>query len=44
MFEIEIDGVTYCCDDEENGNIYKYEDEELGDKCGKIENGEVIIF
>ena len=44
MFEIEIDEIKYYCDGEENGTIYKDENGEIGDMCGKIENGEATIF
>ena len=44
VIEIEIDGETYYCDDEENGNIYKDEDGEVGNVCGKIKDGEATIF
>ena len=44
VFEIEIDDVTYYCDDEENGNIYEDENGEVGDIVGKIKDGEASFF
>ena len=34
LFEVEINGVMYVCNDDEDGNIYSYIDEEVGDKVG----------
>jgi hypothetical protein len=44
VFEIEIDDVTYYCDDEENGNIYEDKNGEVGDIVGKIKDGEASFF
>ena len=42
--EIEIDGTTYYCDDDENGNIYSDDNGEVGDIVGKIRDGEATFF
>ena len=44
VFEIEIDDVTYYCDDEDNGKIYKNEDGDMGDQVGEIKDGEATFF
>jgi hypothetical protein len=41
LFEIEIDGVTYCTENEENGFIYVLdEDGNVGEATGYLKNGE----
>jgi hypothetical protein len=41
LFEIEIDGVTYCTENEENGFIYVLdEDGNVGETTGYLKNGE----
>ena len=42
VIEVEIDGKTYYCDDEEgeNGNLYEDENGEVGNIVGKIVDGE----
>jgi hypothetical protein len=43
--EIEIDDVTYCTNDDENGFIYKVDDDgTVGDKVGYIKEGEPIFY
>jgi len=45
LFEIEIDDVTYCTDNEENGFIYKLtEDGDVGDKLGYLKDGEPFFY
>jgi hypothetical protein len=44
VVEIEIDGVTYYCDDEENGNIYEDDNGEVGNIVGEIKEGEALFF
>jgi hypothetical protein len=44
VFEIEIDDTTYYCDGEENGNIYKDENGEVGKIIGEIKDGEALFF
>lgn len=45
FFEIEIDDVTFCTNDEENGLIYELtEDGEVGDKVGYLKEGEPFFY
>ena len=44
VIEIEIDGQTYYCDNEENGNIYEDNDGEVGDIVGELKDGEALFF
>lgn len=44
LFEIEIDDVTYCTNDENNGFIYEFKNEEVGDKVGYFKDGEPIFY
>ena len=45
FFEIEIDDVSYCTNDEENGLIYELtEDGEVGDKVGYLKEGEPFFY
>ena len=44
VIEIEIDGKTFYCDNEENGNIYEDEDGEVGNIVGEIKDGEATFF
>ena len=45
LFEIEIDDVTYCTNDEENGFIYALsEDGDVGDKVGYLKEGEPFFY
>ena len=44
VFEIEIDGTSYYCNNEDNGNIYADDDGEVGDIVGKITDGEASFF
>ena len=44
VFEIEINGTLYYTTDEKNGDIYKDENGEIGNICGKITDGDVIFF
>jgi hypothetical protein len=44
LFEIEIDGVTYCTNNEDNGEIYELSEEgEVGEKIGYLKAGEPIF-
>jgi hypothetical protein len=44
LFEIEIDDVTYCTNNEENGMIYELkEDGDVGEEIGYFKNGEPIF-
>jgi hypothetical protein len=43
--EIEIDDVSYCTNDEENGFIYILsEDGDVGDKVGYLKEGEPFFY
>ena len=45
LVEIEIDDITYCTNDEENGFIYELkEDGEVGDKVGYLKEGEPFFY
>jgi chromosome segregation ATPase len=45
FFEIEIDDVTYCTNNEDNGLIYEVtEDGELGEKVGYLKEGEPFFY
>ena len=45
LFEIEIDDVTYCTNNEENGFIYELtEDAEVGAKVGYLKEGEPFFY
>ena len=44
LFEVEINGVMYVCNDDEDGNIYSYIDEEVGDKVGVFKGKIANIF
>jgi len=44
LFEIEIDDITYCTNDENNGYIYEYKNEEVGDKIGYFKEGEPFFY
>jgi hypothetical protein len=45
FFEIEIDDVSYCTNDEENGLIYELtEDGEVGDKVGYLKEGDPFFY
>ena len=41
--ELEIDGKTYYCDGEENGNIYEDDDGDVGNIVGELKDGEAIF-
>jgi GLPGLI family protein len=44
LFEIEIDDVTYCTNNDENGFIYQLsEDGDVGDKVGYLKDGEAYF-
>ena len=36
LFEVEINGVMYVSNDDEDGTIYSYVNEEVGDEIGKF--------
>ena len=36
LFEVSINGVMYVSNDDEDGTIYSYVDEEVGDEIGKF--------
>jgi hypothetical protein len=45
MFFIEINNVTYCTNDEENGFIYELlEDDDIGKKIGYFKNGKSHFY
>ena len=44
MFEIEIDDITYCTNDDENGFIYEFSNDEVGDKVGYFKNCEPTFY
>ena len=45
LFEIEIDDVTYCTNNEENGFIYELtSDGEVGNKVGYLKEGEPFFY
>jgi hypothetical protein len=44
IFEIDIDDVTYCTNNEENGFIYELNDGEMGDKIGYLKDGEPFFY
>ena len=45
IFEIEIDDVTYCTNNEDNGFIYELtEDGEQGEKVGYLKDGEPFFY
>jgi len=39
LFEIELNGKTYCTDNEQNGKIYELVDDDIGDQVGYFKNG-----
>ena len=44
LFEIEIDDITYFAENEENGPIYKVDDNgDPGDQIGVLKDGEVFF-
>jgi hypothetical protein len=44
-FEIDIDDITYCTNDEENGFIYELsEDGDIGTKVGYLKDGEPFFY
>ena len=44
LFEVEINGVIYVSNDDEDGNIYSYINEEVGDKVGHFKDKNATIF
>ena len=44
LFEVEINGVIYVSNDDEDGNIYSYINEEVGDKVGQFKDKNATIF
>jgi hypothetical protein len=45
LVEIEIDDITYCTNDEENGFIYELtKDGDVGDKVGYLKEGEPFFY
>ena len=45
IYIVELDGVDYYTNDDENGNIYKMmEDEDIGPKVGEFKNGEAVLY
>jgi hypothetical protein len=45
LVEIEIDDITYCTNDEENGFIYELSEEgEVGEKVGYLKDGEPFFY
>ena len=43
VIELEIDGKTYYCDGEEDGNIYEDVNGEVGNIVGELKDGEAIF-
>ena len=44
LFEVEIDGVTYCTNDDENGILWELNEEgEQGKKVGYLKDGEAVF-
>ena len=44
LFEVEINGVMYVSNDDEDGDIYSYINEEVGDIVGKFKDKNATIF
>jgi hypothetical protein len=44
IFEIDIDDITYCTNNEENGFIYELKDGEMGHKIGYLKEGEPFFY
>ena len=45
LFEIEIDDITYCTNNEDNGIIYQLtEDGDVGEKVGYLKDGEPFFY
>jgi len=44
LFEIEIDDITYCTNDENNGDIYEINNDEIGKKVGYLKDGEPFFI
>ena len=39
LFEVDIKGKTYVTNDETNGDIYEYDNDEVGEIVGTFKNG-----
>ncbi len=44
LYEVEINGVMYVSNDDEDGTIYSYVDEEVGDKVGEFKGTVAHIY
>ena len=44
LFEVEINGVMYVSNDDEDGTIYAYVNEEVGDKVGEFKGKVAHIY
>ena len=44
LFEVEINGIRYVTNDDEDGNIYSYINEEVGEKVGIFKDTNATIF
>ena len=44
IFEIEIDDTTYCTNDDENGNIWLFENGDIGEKVGYFKENEPFFY
>jgi len=44
LYEVEINGVMYVTNDDEDGNIYSYINEEVGDQVGKFKDKNATIY
>ena len=44
LFEVEVNGVMYVSNDDEDGDIYSYINEEVGDIVGKFKDKNATIF
>ena len=44
LFEIEIEDVVYCTNDIDNGFIYEFKNDEVGEKVGYFKDGDAIFY
>ena len=44
LYEVEINGVMYVTNDDEDGTIYSYDNEEVGDKAGEFKGTVAHIY
>jgi hypothetical protein len=43
LFEVELNGKTYCTDNEQNGKIYELIDDDIGKQVGYFKNGKAVF-